>query len=259
AAILLTIVGAAFLWISRAGRLRFRSCRIAGGPMRALRRNCLCAARYIALASTVGLSAGVLRADTRIYYQQNANGQPYFYDFGNGHTVSGVFPNNNNWGQVQVISTDPFGDMYVSAPSNWSTPYYPGSPGDPNAATENVFLGAHTVTQDVNASSGTLNISSGGALNMLAGKSLSLAGDLADDGTITINSNGSGSPTVLSFGGGTMSGAGTVILSSVSTNSQLNGTLTQAAGHTIRGAGQINAAFTNNGTVNANLTAGPMT
>src|SRR5262249_4472478 len=157
----------------------------------------------------------------------------------------------NNWGQVQVISTDAFGDMYISAPSNWSTPYYPGSPGDPNAANEKVFLGAHTVTQDVNASSGSLNISSGGALNMLAGKSLSLEGDLTDDGTITINSNGSGSATVLSFGGGPLSGAGSVVLRTGSTFAQVNGTLTQGAGHTMRGLGQINAALTNNGVVNA--------
>ena len=45
----------------------------------------------------------------------------------------------------------------------------------------------------------------------------------------------------------------------VGANAQLNGTLTQAASHTIQGFGQINAALTNNGTVNANVNAGTLT
>ena len=65
--------------------------------------------------------------------------------------------------------------------------------------------------------------------------------------------------TVFSFGGGTLSGTGSVTLNGIGANAQLNGTLTQAAGHTIQGLGQINAALTNNGTVNANVNAGTLT
>ena len=167
------------------------------------------ALRWITLAGVVWLSTGVLQAGFPIFFEQNANGQPYFYAFPDGHTVSGNYPNNNNWGQALVISVDGFGHPYESAPSNWSTSYYPGSISDPSPTNDDVFLSDHTVTLDVSVGIGTLSISSGGALNMLAGKSLSLVGDLSNDGTITIDSSGGG-VTVLSFGGGTLTGAGSV-------------------------------------------------
>ena len=123
----------------------------------------------LALSSVVVLISAMLWLETRplwaitINYQQNANGQAYFYDFNNGHTAAGNFSNNNNWSQQEVTSDDGFGDLYMSDVSNWSTAYYPGSAGDPNPASDDVDLGAFTVNGDATVTIGTLNIASTGA------------------------------------------------------------------------------------------------
>ena len=67
-----------------------------------------------------------------------------------------------------------------------------------------------------------------------------------------------GQPATLNFSGSqTLSGTGSVILNNWGSSAQLNTSnsdvLTQAAGHTISGYGQINAALTNQGLVNANV------
>src|SRR5262249_25847170 len=98
-----------------------------------------------------------------------------------------------------------------------------------------------------------------GVINSLTGTTLNVTGDLANSATITVNYNGGVGATVFSFASGALTGTGNVMLNGVGANAQLNGTLTQAAGHTISGWGQINAALTNNGTVNANINAGTLT
>jgi fibronectin-binding autotransporter adhesin len=90
-------------------------------------------------------------------------------------------------------------------------------------------------------------------LNIINNNTLDVTGDLTDNGTITVNSNQGGNTTILSFNGGTLSGTGTIVLNNSGTTSQLDGSLTQASGHTIEGFGQIPATLTNQGTVNANV------
>ena len=101
-------------------------------------------------------------------------------------------------------------------------------------------------------------------INILGASDLNITGNLADNGVITVNSN-TNNVSTMTFSGGTLSGTGTITLNSSSTNATLSGTLTQSSGHTINGYGEISAAITNNGTVDASssgltmtLTTGPM-
>jgi hypothetical protein len=154
-----------------------------------------------------------------------------------------------------------------------------GSSGQLSAAGGTVELVAGATV-----SGGTLNSSSGGVIeatgsstdtlanvtnnatfNIVGNSSLNVTGNLVDNGLITVNSNGSATST-LDFASGTLSGTGTITLNSGSTGAVVAGTLIQSSGHTINGFGEITAALTNNGTVNANvsgqtivLTTGPMT
>ncbi len=104
--------------------------------------------------------------------------------------------------------------------------------------------------------SGTTTISSvtnSATIDIPDDQTLNVTGNLIDNGTIVVNSNTGGATSTLSFNGGTLSGSGTIVMQQGGANDQLNGSLTQALGHTIQGYGQINATFTNNGTVNANV------
>ncbi len=119
------------------------------------------------------------------------------------------------------------------------------------------ITGSSTLTSLTNTSN---------ALDILAGASVTANGNIVDNGTITVNNGTVNAVTSLTFTGGTLSGNGTLFLNDNANPvcAQLNGTLTQAAGHTIIGHGEINAALTNNGIVNAaggNLTlqSNPMT
>jgi fibronectin-binding autotransporter adhesin len=98
------------------------------------------------------------------------------------------------------------------------------------------------------------NVTNNGTINETGGVALTVNGNLSNTGTITVNSNAAFAPTSISFNSGTLSGGGTIVLNSdaVSSTAAINGTLMQAAGNTISGDGYIHAAFTNNGTVNAN-------
>jgi len=89
-------------------------------------------------------------------------------------------------------------------------------------------------------------------INVHARSVLGVAGGLPNDGTIVVNSD-RGYPAALTFDGGTVSGTGSIILNRPGPYALLNGSLTQEAGHTISGAGQVNAALDNRGTVEANV------
>ncbi|MGD0461024.1 MAG: hypothetical protein ABSB74_00910 [Tepidisphaeraceae bacterium] len=109
------------------------------------------------------------------------------------------------------------------------------------------------------------NVTNNATFNVGGNSNLNVTGNLSDSGLITVNNNQYYSST-LTFSGGTVSGSGTITLDSSSTSAVLAGTLTQSSGHTINGQGTVNAALTNNGTVNANvngqtltLETGPMT
>jgi Dockerin type I domain len=226
-----------------------------------------------AIASFIAsLSFSASGINAQVNFQQNANGQSYSDSFllPLPHTDTGTFPNDNDWSQSYTTSADSYGDLYESAPSNWSTPYYPGSLLDPNLLNDNVDLGSNAVTLDVTVTIGTLNINAGGSLAVNYAQTLtlgSLGSALTDNGSIVVNTGHLQTPAIIDFVGGTVSGTGQITLNAGGYGAaQINGLVTQSVGHTIDGTGMINAALTNNGFIDADvnakglsLTTSPMT
>ncbi len=106
-----------------------------------------------------------------------------------------------------------------------------------------------------------VTLSAGSGLVVEAGATVTVPGGstLTDNGTVTVNLN-TGSTSTLAFNGtgGTLAGSGTLVLTQTAGRSNLEttgaaGVLTQAAGHTIAGFGDVQANLVNNGTVNANV------
>jgi hypothetical protein len=129
-----------------------------------------------------------------------------------------------------------------------------------NNATINTGLLSSTGTGVINAyNTVALNgVTNASTFNVEAGATVNVLGNLVDNGTITVNPPAQNATTIFNVSNGTVSGTGTIFLTSdynTGNISQLNGILTQAATHTISGAGVINAALTNNGVVNADLNA----
>jgi fibronectin-binding autotransporter adhesin len=105
-----------------------------------------------------------------------------------------------------------------------------------------------------------VTISTGTHYNLLNDSQTNVSNTLTNNGTITVNSTAGPNGTILDFSAGSvLAGAGTVVLNSNGTAAELNGALTQNSASSITGIGQINAALTNNGTVNANVGAGTLT
>ncbi|MGP1345730.1 MAG: beta strand repeat-containing protein [Phycisphaerales bacterium] len=81
-------------------------------------------------------------------------------------------------------------------------------------------------------------------------------GSLVNDAAVSIgNFSASASDSIMSFQDSVLvTGSGELRLADgVSNDAQINGVLTSSAGHTIAGAGQLNAALTNNGLVSADV------
>jgi hypothetical protein len=156
--------------------------------------------------------------------------------------------------QQHTVGTAP---NQQTLPGNWSTAAYP------NNGSGNLYFVEITnvapASDDVSVTISDLEIDNGASLGILGGNTLTIVNDIADNGTITVNSNSGGNSTVLGFNGGTLSGTGSIVLNRSGSGAELNGSLTQASGHTIQGQGQINATLTNNGTVNANVSGGTLT
>jgi len=135
--------------------------------------------------------------------------------------------------------------------------------------------GANVTLNNTTITGGTLNSSSGGAFILPDGGSgatlqnitnngsllmqrsagtLLVTGTLTDNGTIQVGS-GDNSGVTLSFSNATLTGTGTVTLDDGFNSARLIGSVTQSAGHTIDGYGEIDAALTNNGTINADASA----
>ena len=140
--------------------------------------------------------------------------------------------------------------------ANWSG-------GSAPAAGDNVFIDGgnavnSVVSLNVNASINNLTISSGDTLGINNFQTLFMSGNLANAGTLELNS--SGSATDLRIGPTTtFSGTGTVTLSNNASNRiwglASTNVLTNSAGHTIQGAGQIGIAsmgLDNQGLIDAN-------
>jgi hypothetical protein len=103
------------------------------------------------------------------------------------------------------------------------------------------------------------NVTNTATIDVPYNNTLNIVGNLSDSGNIIINSNSGGAVAQINFNGGTLSGTGSITLQQGGPNAVVNGALTQAAGHTIQGYGQINAALINNGTVNANANGQSLT
>jgi fibronectin-binding autotransporter adhesin len=141
-----------------------------------------------------------------------------------------------------------------------------GTGGSISAAGGSVNLtGGTTISGGTLSSSGTSAIFNTGGTNTIDGltntgaidvnvnTNMDVTGDLTDNGTILIDTQNAGGTTIVDFSGGTVSGTGTFTLNGANSAAQINGTLTQDAGHSIVGVGEINAALNNSGTVNANV------
>ena len=99
----------------------------------------------------------------------------------------------------------------------------------------------------------TGSVTNNSTFDIAGASNLNVTGNLADNGSITVNSNNSSSST-MTFSTSTLSGTGTIALNSGGTGAVVAGTVTQSSGHTIDGFGAITANLTNNGMVNASAT-----
>ena len=123
----------------------------------------------------------------------------------------------------------------------------------PNGAFDVFIENGTTPIQNINATVDTLTINSSSGLDML-NVGLTIGGGMIDnDGQILINLN-SGFNAFLDFSSNaTLTGSGEIFINGDNTNDRIQGAVnsvvTQAASHTIRGAGDIDVELINNGTV----------
>jgi hypothetical protein len=151
------------------------------------------------------------------------------------HPCGGTFtwPNNNFWGQQEVISTE-CKSAFVVAPSNWSTKTYP------DGAAVNVILGAGgasgTTLNQQTVTLNSLTIQSVGALNISYGSAITANSFVFEgDGAITNVGGGGADPFITINPGGSMTKTGgtgsftfppnLVLQSSNATFSSLTGSL----------------------------------
>ncbi len=109
------------------------------------------------------------------------------------------------------------------------------------------------------ASTGTIAVGADSKLTVASGQLRANAGaTFVNDGTILLQHSGTTPSTFNVAGNVTLSGTGSLVLSDLATNAVLagGGTLTNAAGHVLGGAGQIQAPLVNRGTVQSLGAAG---
>lgn len=147
-----------------------------------------------------------------------------------------------------LLSPPALGDTitWTGGTGNWNDPASWDS-GTVPLATDNAFVdgdaaGDSVVTVTASATVNDLIISTGDTVSVSNAVIFTLNGDLNNDGTFVVNSTGSF--TRLRFGGdATLSGTGVLELSDQTQNiidgASNNFVLTQAAGHTIRGSGNL--------------------
>ena len=99
-----------------------------------------------------------------------------------------------------------------------------------------------------------VTLSNGSHSNIFGGQTLTVTNGITNNGTIAVDSDNNPYGYLNFIGSQTLSGTGSVVLGYYAElNTSNSGVLTQAAGHTISGDGQINAALINQGLVNANV------
>ena len=140
--------------------------------------------------------------------------------------------------------------------SNWDPAVIPGASDDVLLG----LVGPYAVSvANTNRSAASLTIANPDAtLNINAFRTLSLFGDVANQGLIVVNANSVNAGTRLLFEtDGLISGSGTLRLNSANTTTELAASLgmqiTQESGHTIAGFGRITGALVNNGLVEADV------
>ncbi len=114
------------------------------------------------------------------------------------------------------------------------------------------------------------NVTNEGAFHVQAGSTTRVNTTLINNGMITVNPTGVAGFTALQFASDTaLSGTGTIVLNQTGNSASITGlsgdeTITQAAGHTIRGAGFLrhgyfrSGTFINNGRLEGNSAAEPL-
>ena len=141
--------------------------------------------------------------------------------------------------------------------ANWSSntnaaPHYPGA--NDSANIPGVLTGP--VVVNFNAYANTLSVgNSGTIIDISASDSLSIESGVTNNGTINVLASPAAVGDLFFSGTQTLSGSGSVVLSSSGNPAyfEVAGALTQAAGHTISGAGQfLYGSITNQGLVDAN-------
>ncbi|HUB23961.1 MAG TPA: hypothetical protein VL992_00930, partial [Tepidisphaeraceae bacterium] len=217
-------------------------------------RKCL-SRRQASAIGAAALAVGAGRSYAQVYFERNANGQSYSYEAPNGAMITGNFPANDYWSQSVEMGTYTYSMnnqtqyfYYQIAPANWSTV---GPPDSPIAAVDIQNL----VSQDnITTQIGDLEIDAGGMIQLNGGQALDVQGtNVLDNGEILVNTTDSSTTTILSIFAGEVSGTGTFVLNAAGAGAQLNGVITQDAGHTILGLGEINAGLTNYGLVEATV------
>ncbi|MCW5933626.1 MAG: hypothetical protein KIT45_04895 [Fimbriimonadia bacterium] len=135
----------------------------------------------------------------------------------------------------------------------------PATPAVP-AAGDRIFINAGlTLVQNGSASILQLNIPATSQLHMVNGATLDLTGTPQNNsGIIIVNSAGGFGASTLQFSANSsLTGSGVVRMSAANADAQVNtigaAILTNAAGHSIAGRGQINANLVNNGFVSADV------
>jgi hypothetical protein len=145
-----------------------------------------------------------------------------------------------------------------TTPSNWTpSASYPnnGNAGITDYAAVIPAVTTPDLSPSVNSNItlDSLTLNSSASLTIQAGNTLQLDSTFANNGTVTVGSPSDTSDSVLSFGSTTtLSGLGTIALNSPL--AAVTGAVTLPAGATISGEGAISNNFTNNGTINANMT-----
>jgi len=139
--------------------------------------------------------------------------------------------------------------------TNWSTGLAP----DSDDQAEIGLLGAYTVTTTSNAAALSLNITNSDAVLIIDNSRVfDLFGDLSNEGLINVNPTGGGFATQFDFeSDATITGSGEIRLGSADVRARLRSgsgfSVTQSAGHTIAGYGQIEAGLINDGLVSADV------
>src|ERR1700722_3442757 len=160
-------------------------------------------------------------------------------------------------GQTRLsVWTDVGGDSLWSDASNWLPSGAPNN-GTGGFTDYNVVIGAPSPTNvDSTFTIDSMTVTNLGLVNILGSSVLNLNGPtLTNNSTITVNSAAQFAGTTFNLNGVTVSGTGTIVLNDddATTTAALDGTFILGSTSAITGRGQINAAFTNNGTVNANI------